>query len=43
MHEFRKSFGVVSQEPVLFNGTISDNIKYNTINANFEDIKEAAR
>ena len=25
----RKSFGVVSQEPVLFNGTFKENIKYN--------------
>jgi ATP-binding cassette subfamily B (MDR/TAP) protein 1 len=41
--EFRRSFGVVSQEPILFNGTISENIKYNSEGVSFEDIKDAAR
>lgn len=43
VREFRKSFGVVSQEPVLFNGTISENIKYNSEGIKHEDVKEAAR
>lgn len=25
----RRQFGIVSQEPVLFNGTIKENIQYN--------------
>ena len=29
LHYLRSCFGVVSQEPVLFNGTFKDNIKYN--------------
>ncbi|EGR27069.1 hypothetical protein IMG5_202500 [Ichthyophthirius multifiliis] len=43
IREFRKSFGVVSQEPVLFNGTIAENIQYNTDDIKIEEIKEAAR
>eukprot|EP00828_Plagiopyla_frontata_P026449 TRINITY_DN3460_c0_g1_i3.p1 TRINITY_DN3460_c0_g1~~TRINITY_DN3460_c0_g1_i3.p1 ORF type:complete len:230 (+),score=57.42 TRINITY_DN3460_c0_g1_i3:1042-1731(+) len=41
--KLRQLFGVVSQEPVLFYGTIEENIKYNTANAQFEDIKLAAK
>ncbi|KAL4464298.1 hypothetical protein ABPG72_011343 [Tetrahymena utriculariae] len=40
--EFRKNFGVVSQEPILFNGSIAENIKYNTADVTMEDIREAA-
>ena len=29
IHYLRSQFGVVSQEPVLFNGTFPENIKYN--------------
>lgn len=29
IHYLRSLFGVVSQEPVLFNGTFAENIKYN--------------
>jgi ABC-type multidrug transport system fused ATPase/permease subunit len=29
VHYLRSRFGVVSQEPVLFNGTFAENIKYN--------------
>eukprot|EP01017_Pseudomicrothorax_dubius_P007833 TRINITY_DN124_c0_g1_i6.p1 TRINITY_DN124_c0_g1~~TRINITY_DN124_c0_g1_i6.p1 ORF type:complete len:1219 (+),score=330.83 TRINITY_DN124_c0_g1_i6:81-3659(+) len=39
----RKHFGVVSQEPVLFNGTIEFNIKYTNEQAPDEEMKEAAR
>lgn len=42
VQNLRSLFGVVSQEPVLFLGTVGYNIKYNTLNANFEDIKLAA-
>lgn len=29
LHYLRSRFGVVSQEPVLFNGSFAENIKYN--------------
>ena len=29
IHYLRKIFGVVSQEPVLFNGTFAENMRYN--------------
>lgn len=43
IHYLRKSFGVVSQEPVLFAGSFKDNIKYNLDEATDEQIVEAAR
>ena len=33
VHHLRACLGVVSQEPVLFNDTIADNIKYNKLDA----------
>jgi ATP-binding cassette subfamily B (MDR/TAP) protein 1 len=33
IHYLRSKFGVVSQEPVLFNGTFRENIKYNKYDA----------
>ena len=42
IHYLRSIFGVVSQEPILFNGSFKDNIKYNSDSASDEDIKEAA-
>ena len=42
IHYLRRIFGVVSQEPILFNGSFKDNIKYNSDSASDEDIKEAA-
>ncbi|EAS02072.1 multidrug resistance protein-like transporter family ABC domain protein (macronuclear) [Tetrahymena thermophila SB210] len=42
LKQFRKSFGIVSQEPILFNGNISENIKYNIEEATQKDIIEAA-
>lgn len=38
----RKLFGVVSQEPVLFNASFRENIRYNVENATDEDIRSAA-
>lgn len=38
----RSLFGVVNQEPILFNGTIQDNIQYNSENVTFEQIRQAA-
>lgn len=39
---WREQVGLVSQEPVLFAGTIADNIAYGVENATMEQIKEAA-
>jgi len=39
----RSCFGVVSQEPVLFNGSIEYNIKYSKENATDEEMKAAAQ
>jgi len=43
MQSLRGSMGVVSQDIVLLNGTIRDNIKYGKPEASEEEIKEAAR
>ena len=40
--QLRRIFGVVSQEPVLFRGTVSFNIKYNS-EGNEDEIRVAAR
>jgi ABC-type multidrug transport system fused ATPase/permease subunit len=42
-HELRKMIGVVSQEPLLFRGSIADNIRYGEWDATDEDVLEAAR
>ena len=39
----RNNIGVVSQEPVLFDTTIADNIRYGRDDATIEDIKNAAK
>jgi ATP-binding cassette subfamily B protein len=39
----REQIGVVAQEPLLFSGSIYDNIRYGRPNASREDILEAAR
>ena len=39
----RNHIGVVSQEPVLFNTTIAENIRYGREDATLEDIIEAAK
>ncbi len=38
----RAQIGVVSQEPVLFSGTIAENIQYGNEDASQEDIEHAA-
>jgi ABC-type multidrug transport system fused ATPase/permease subunit len=42
LHHLRRSFGVVSQEPVLFNESVSWNIRYNIEDATEEQIYAAA-
>ena len=39
----RQNIAIVSQEPFLFNGTIRENIQYGQLNANEEQIIEAAK
>jgi ATP-binding cassette subfamily B (MDR/TAP) protein 1 len=39
----RRCFGLVSQEPVLFNGTIDYNIKYVREDADKEEVRHAAK
>jgi ABC-type multidrug transport system fused ATPase/permease subunit len=43
LHSLRKSIGLVSQEIVLFNTTIMENIKYGNPRATDDDILEAVR
>ncbi|KAL5102949.1 ATP-dependent translocase ABCB1 [Taenia crassiceps] len=40
---FREQLGVVSQEPVLFAGTVAENIRLGSLNATDEEIEEAAK
>ena len=39
---FREQFGIVTQEPILFYGTIAENIAFGTENSTPETIREAA-
>lgn len=39
----RGQFGIVGQEPVLFAGTIKDNIKFGNMNATDREVEEAAK
>lgn len=43
LSEYRKLIGVVPQEPVLFNDTITENIKYGKFDASEEEIEKAAK
>uniref|UniRef100_A0A915CV14 ABC transporter domain-containing protein n=1 Tax=Ditylenchus dipsaci TaxID=166011 RepID=A0A915CV14_9BILA len=41
--DVRAQIGLVSQEPVLFDGTIADNIRYGQLEATQGDVNDAAR
>lgn len=41
--ELRNAIGIVPQEPVLFRGTIAQNIRYGRLNATDEEVRAAAR
>lgn len=43
IHYLRSCFGVVSQEPVLFNGSFKYNIIYNMEGVSDEDMTKAAK
>ena len=43
MHSLRESIGFVPQEPVLFNWSITDNVKYARLDAKEEDIQKVCK
>jgi ATP-binding cassette subfamily B protein len=43
LEDLRGSIGIVSQEPILFSGTIAENISYGRPGASLSDIVEAAK
>ncbi len=43
LHKLRSQIGVVPQQPVLFSGTVSDNIAYGRQEATRDEIEDAAR
>jgi len=40
---FRRNVGLVSQEPILFSGTITENILFGNPEATFEEVEKAAK
>jgi len=43
LKSLRKQIGIVTQEPILFTGTIEENIKYGNVEARYKDIVDAAK
>ncbi|RPE13910.1 ABC transporter ATP-binding protein [Chitinophaga lutea] len=43
LHDVRQLMGIVSQEAILFNDTVTSNIAFGHINPDMEKVKEAAR
>jgi ATP-binding cassette, subfamily B, bacterial len=43
LRSLRENIGVVQQDVYLFAGTVADNIRYGKLNANWEEIVEAAK
>lgn len=43
LQELRSALGLVAQEPVLFSGTVADNLRYGRPNAGLEILRQAAR
>jgi ATP-binding cassette, subfamily B, bacterial len=43
LHSLRAQISIVLQEPMLFSGTIADNIRYGRLDAGMEDILRAAQ
>ncbi len=42
LNDLRRNISIVTQETILFNDTIFNNIKYGKLDANYEEIKNAA-
>ena len=43
VHNLREQIGIVSQEPILFDGTLYENIKMGNENATHDQVMEACR
>lgn len=43
MHSLRKSMGIITQEPILFDDTVANNIRYGKPLASHEEVVEAAK
>jgi ABC-type multidrug transport system fused ATPase/permease subunit len=43
VRELRERIAIVLQDPVLFSGTIADNLRYGRLDASAEDLEKAAR
>lgn len=43
LHDLRRRMGIVSQDPILFNDTIFNNIAFGVENATIDDVERAAR
>ncbi len=43
LHELRSLFGIVTQEPILFNDTVANNIRLSKPGATAHEVEEAAR
>lgn len=43
LRSLRSQIGIVTQEPILFNTTIAENIKYGRTDASIEEVEQAAR
>ncbi|MDO8365518.1 MAG: ABC transporter ATP-binding protein [Saprospiraceae bacterium] len=43
LHDLRALMGIVSQEAILFNDTVRNNIAFSTINATAQEVESAAR
>lgn len=41
--DFRRLFGIVTQDPILFNDSIRNNIAYGIVEATMDDVERAAR
>lgn len=43
LFDLRKEIGLITQAPILFDGTVEENIRYGTYGKSFDEVMEAAR